>query len=288
MALYTLAENCDYGGMKEEMIRDRLVVGYRDARLSQRMQLDPKLTLESAKKTLRQSEAIHDQQQVLKGATEPTNLGAIRPQCKWADRRDQLRGGRGPNRPKAGTEPKLCTRCGRGPHPRDKCPAKDAKCHNCQSKGHYSAQCLAKSVANLHDEGTLDTAFLDSVTNGQTTAWLSTIMLNGRETSFKLDTGAEVTAIFKATWEQMLGKPKLQPTDQRLFGPAHQPLHMLGHFQGHLSYKGKESIQQVFEVNHLKTKLLGLPSITTLNLADRMESTSLDQALTEEVIRITL
>ena len=36
MALYTLAENCDYGGMKEEMIRDRLVVGIRDARLTQR------------------------------------------------------------------------------------------------------------------------------------------------------------------------------------------------------------------------------------------------------------
>ena len=37
--------------------------------------------------------------------------------------------------------------------------------------------------------------------------------------------------------------------------------------------------------NHLKTNLLGLPSITTLNLAARMEITSLDQALTEEVIR---
>ena len=75
------------------MIRDRLVVGIRDARLSQRMQLDPKLTLESAKKTIRQSEAIHDQQRVLKGATEPTNLDTIRPQRKRADRRDQPRGG---------------------------------------------------------------------------------------------------------------------------------------------------------------------------------------------------
>ena len=37
MALYKLAENCDYGDLKEEMIRDRLVVGIRDTALSEKM-----------------------------------------------------------------------------------------------------------------------------------------------------------------------------------------------------------------------------------------------------------
>ena len=35
MALYDLAQHCDYGEMKNEMIRDRLVVGIRDSSLSE-------------------------------------------------------------------------------------------------------------------------------------------------------------------------------------------------------------------------------------------------------------
>ena len=38
-SLYGLTENCDFGAMKEEMIRDRIVVGIRDSLLSERMQI---------------------------------------------------------------------------------------------------------------------------------------------------------------------------------------------------------------------------------------------------------
>ena len=37
MALYELVQHCDYGGMKDEMIRDRLVVGIRDSSLSEKL-----------------------------------------------------------------------------------------------------------------------------------------------------------------------------------------------------------------------------------------------------------
>ena len=36
-SLYALSENCQYGGLKEEMICDRLVVGIRDSSLSKRL-----------------------------------------------------------------------------------------------------------------------------------------------------------------------------------------------------------------------------------------------------------
>ena len=72
MALYELVQHCDYGGMKDEMIRDRLVVGICDSSLSEKLQLDPALTLEKAKKAIRQSEAVHEQQKMLKGNSKPT------------------------------------------------------------------------------------------------------------------------------------------------------------------------------------------------------------------------
>ncbi len=64
MELYKLAESCNYGDMKDEMIRDRLVVGIRDNALSKRLQLDAALTLDKAKKTVRQQEAVGKQQQL--------------------------------------------------------------------------------------------------------------------------------------------------------------------------------------------------------------------------------
>ena len=50
MALYTLTVNCDYGEMESEMIHDHLVVGIKDQALSERLQLNPELTLEKEKK----------------------------------------------------------------------------------------------------------------------------------------------------------------------------------------------------------------------------------------------
>ena len=72
MELYHLTENCEYGVLTNEMIRDRLVVGIRDEVLSERLQLDPDLTLEKTKKMVRQCEAVHEQQLVLK--EEPTTI----------------------------------------------------------------------------------------------------------------------------------------------------------------------------------------------------------------------
>ena len=65
MEIYKLAEDCEYGTMKEEMIHNRLVVGIRDTVLSEWLQLNPKLTLESAKKAVHQREAVKEQQETL-------------------------------------------------------------------------------------------------------------------------------------------------------------------------------------------------------------------------------
>ena len=74
--LYALAEHCSYGDLHDEMIRDRLVVGFRSAKLSEKLQLDAELTLEKAVTQVRQAEAIKLQQSVLRGesAVKPISL----------------------------------------------------------------------------------------------------------------------------------------------------------------------------------------------------------------------
>ena len=55
------------------MIHDRLVVGIKDNALSEKLQLDSRLTLESAKTAIRQKYAVHKQQQTLKGVENATS-----------------------------------------------------------------------------------------------------------------------------------------------------------------------------------------------------------------------
>ncbi len=56
--LYALVEHCEYGEMQEELLRDRMVVGIRDTKLSESLQLDEKLTLKTALSKVRSKEMI--------------------------------------------------------------------------------------------------------------------------------------------------------------------------------------------------------------------------------------
>ena len=59
---YGLVEHCEYGDLHEEMIRDHIVVGLQDASLSEKLQLDPDLTLQKVVTTVQQFETVKKQQ----------------------------------------------------------------------------------------------------------------------------------------------------------------------------------------------------------------------------------
>ena len=286
MELYRLAESCEYDALKDEMIRDRLVVGIRNSALSQQLQLDAELTLEKAKKKVRQREAVDEQQKELKepgSKATSTSLEEVqhgRYRRAQGAQKQRFRG-----RSKTTTPPSskaTCTHCGKSPHPPEKCPAREADCRKCGKKGHYSAQCFSKRVAEVEGESLLGSAYLDSLGSNQTTQWTATVKLNDRKIDFKLDTGAEVTAISTETHKQ-LQKPRLYRPSMALYGPSRQPLKTVGQFWGDFSHKNKTVKQRVFVVDGLKSNLLGLPAIVALDLAIRLDSTETDSPIATEV-----
>ena len=64
MTLHKLSEFCNYGLLCDKLIRDRIVAGIRNSKLPERMQLDAKLTLEKVVTMVRQSEQVHQQQDI--------------------------------------------------------------------------------------------------------------------------------------------------------------------------------------------------------------------------------
>ena len=165
--LFCLAEHCAYGQLRNEMIRDRLVVGLLNASLSEKMQLDVELTLDKAMALARQSEVVHKQQPVVRGTQQqdcptieqekidalsysnPKNANKFR--CADKQRPPRNNAGGGPQNKKQ-TKQK-CSRCGKSPnHSIQQCPAKDSTCMKRYKKGYYTSYCFSKDVSLLSED----------------------------------------------------------------------------------------------------------------------------------------
>ena len=103
----------------------------------------------------------------------------------------------------------------------------------------------------------------------------------GKELPFKLDTGAEVTVITEEA-HKTLHEPKLQRPSKALYGPTSTALRTLGQFTSTISVGNRTSEETIFVVQGLKMNLLGLPAITALQLAHRIQATSTDVSIPDQ------
>ena len=91
-----------------------------------------------------------------------------------------------------------------------------------------------KSAVNV-----LDTVFLDTVRGEQTSAWFTIIKLNEQETRFKLDTGAEVTAISEQSYLS-LQNPQWSTPEKALTTAPEHPWTVLG--KAFAQWKGGQAV----------------------------------------------
>ena len=190
-ALHKLAEKCEYSALREEMIRDRIVVRIRNQRLSERMQLDEKLTLASATKQAREMEGVKSQQSELKDRETkdhwmlPKNVDTLsgkrnqkrRPPPPQHLKRSGATGGPRQNARQQSTHknPKVCTRCG---------------------NDHFQRVCRNTiNEIKLDNGDTTDNKFLGAISTHEGEPWVVTLLVNKSPITFKIDTGADVTVI---------------------------------------------------------------------------------------------
>ena len=181
------------------MIRDRIVVGLQDAGLSEKLQLEPEPTLESAIAKVQQSELIKKQLPTVRGDEQKIEAisnkkSAHFKRCMSNPLRQLTK-----NIPDRRREPESCSRCGKTPgHNQQHCPARLATCHKCQKKGHFQKMCRTKKVETVSTgEESCDQVFLGAVeSSGE--SWKVTLFLNKIPIQFKIDTGAEVSVIPEA------------------------------------------------------------------------------------------
>ena len=147
--LYSLAGHCQYGRLHDEMVRDRIVVGIKDSKLSEKLQMDNELTLEKAKSLARNSESIKQQQTTVRSdlLTE-SHIEQIKGSSHKATTNKLVSNTYKGKQPR-GAGANSCTRCGQIPtHTKTNCPAREAVCHKCKKKGHFKACCRSKVSVN--------------------------------------------------------------------------------------------------------------------------------------------
>lgn len=120
----------------------------------------------------------------------------------------------------------------------------------------------------VSEEVQQDSIFLGEVKENNA-GWHSDIKLNGEVVSFKLDTGAAVTAIPTRLYSYSRDGPLLS-TNKKLYGPSNKILPVVGQLVIKLESKDKSAIQPVFVIDSLARPLLGLPAIEALQLIERV------------------
>ena len=254
--LYSLAEHCQYRQLHDEMVRDRIVVGIKDSKLSEKLQMDNELTLEKAISLARNSESIKQQQTTVRSDQ------LIEPQIEQikGSRRRSVNADKLVSNTYKGKEPRAagansCTRCGQIPtHAKTNCPAREAECHKCKKKGHFKAFCRTKASvnqlsANTHEQEDTFLGSIDIVTDSSK-PWITDILVNGESLQFKVDTGADVTIIPVKSYSEIRDGTLSLP-DKTLSGPIQCSLRVHGQFLATLQAGDKITKQNVYVVQDL-------------------------------------
>ena len=267
------------------MVCDRIVVGLRDSKLSEKLQLTVGLTLEAAVTQARQSESVKMQQKVVR---DEINIDQLHSHLSVSRRCSQQRK---PGTSKQPSSSQHYGRCGKAPpHHRDKCPAKNIVCHKCNLEGRYARYCKTKCKIDeitLESKETTDTTstetveFLDSVDAvASGTPWVIQVQLNNRNLEFKVDTGANVTVLLEENYQP--GRDgALETTTRKLSGPVGNELKVLGKISGYIKCGGEHTIQYTYVVRGLTRQLIGKLALEALQVV-----TLNIQSITSEKTRI--
>ncbi|UYV69327.1 K02A2.6-like, partial [Cordylochernes scorpioides] len=285
-SLYKLADSCEFEGLHEQLIRDRIVVGVRDKALSERMQLDSELTLEKAVKMVRQQEAVRQQQVDLQRPSTSQKVNQVKFNSKKQSPKQQQQPSR--KKEKSAKTRSRCPKCGGFTHREGQaCRAEGQKCNLCSKTGHFANCCPdkqaktaeVKAVSELDEEiGFLlevsaveDSSNLDDDEGECRRRWTAEIQVNGKKVKFKLDSQADVTCVPLCLFKKIMGQQRLVESDINIRAAEFSELQTVGMFISTLRNGNYEIKEKIYVIRRLSEPLLSRRACELLNLARRIE-----------------
>eukprot|EP00102_Acyrthosiphon_pisum_P018369 XP_008190098.1 PREDICTED: uncharacterized protein K02A2.6-like [Acyrthosiphon pisum] len=278
--LKTLSSLCEY---KEEdnMVRDRIVFGIRDAETKNKLLSMDNLTLEKAETLCRTREVTDKEIQEM--TTDLANIHYMgREQKTWSKNKGECYD---------------CKKCGTNHKPRS-CPAFGKECRVCNKLNHYEIGCKNKSkkvykTSVTHEITNNDVSAFDEFSVNEITeqicnidvnqkSWIEEIKIGNMWLKFKLDTGSDINIIPYDDFIKLEPQPNLTNSKYNIEAYGGFKINSIGSCVINCLFKkfnrncSVEFLVVKTENNKTLCPILGLPTCDKINLIKRINELEVD------------
>lgn len=222
-ALRRLAETCNFGQLKDELIRDRIVYGLRENEIRKKLLQYPDLTLDKCLNICRSAEATTSQLKVMNNELHYIKTTS---QHQSTNPKSSMKNAKSEHI-------KNCKYCGQSHDlKREKCPAYGKICSNCGKSNHFAQKCSKKGRQvntisdvesnNSSEEDLLTIEEVNSLKSKSSHKIYAKIEVNRQRVKMLVDTGATCNVIPVSL------VPKVTKRQAHYRCIANQPLQLLG------------------------------------------------------------
>ena len=281
------ARDCEFGELKDSLIRDRIVCGIHGKGTREKLLQDSELTLKKATDKCRAIEAsatqvkniIAEDSSVSAVSKTPNKGNYQRKGTKWRKPKNSYQHAQPNPKQGYGGQKTACGNCGKN-HPPKQCPAYGKVCGKCHKKNHFALVCRSSGDSTVAEidahEPSQDTSysylFLDGITleaNAVTNDWMQEIKVENTPINFKLDTAAQAN-IIPLNMLRSISTGPLQPSTVRLKSYSQHTIKPEGQINLKCTVKDK-CVNLAFQVVNLDASpILGKDACVELGLIKRL------------------
>ena len=286
LRLKTQAPDCELSTLKDELIKDMIVIGTSDSRLKDQLLRKTDLKLADAVKYGKSAEVTRKNLALLKDDSEKRVHQLSKINKKGAKKNDKSDSRK--NRDEVKTDViNNCRFCSYS-HKRGRCPAFNRKCNNCGEKGHFGNRCPendGKDVKHIENHSSdsnsssdEDIFFIKEISgigdedDQLEDIWNVDLDVCGTMVTFKIDTGAQVNVLPKSQYNKLLKRPKLLKSSTKLKAYNGSSIPVAGKCIVTVTHGGESTSVSCVVAEIEAVPILGLKTSASLRLIERVMS----------------
>ena len=278
VALQKKSEFCNFGELRERLIRDQFVSGIRDKKMQEKLLGKKNLTLAKAIEMAKAAVVTHSRASEMAPEVEVHSIKKTgKPKDKAEVQQEKsykAAEGRKKNFGK-------CRYCGRE-HSFEKgnCPAADQKCHVCGIKGHFAIKCRKKKEKVNEVEQIDNVEDVQYILSCDEREYASCVVNGQRLVRLQIDTGAGVNILPMCEYIQVTGDvncANLEKCTTRLVMHNKTEDRPIGAVNLDVQRNNKRATLKFLIVKDSVTPLIGLKSCKQLELIRIVDSDSVNK-----------